>query len=75
MMYDCPECGRGRIVCWDARARAFLCIAHGCGFSARSPAGQCMCGDDRDHVARLLSMGHANVTVAWMAKQGTKGVS
>lgn len=68
--YDCPECGRKQIVWWDARARAFLCGAHGCTFSARAPAGQCACGDDREHVAKLLSRGRASVTPAWMAKQG-----
>ncbi len=58
-------------MCWDARARTFLCLSaqpH-CGFSANAPAGQCACGNDRDHVARLLSMGHANVTTAWMEAQ------
>lgn len=71
-MYDCPECGRKRIVWWDARAKAFLCGARdpACGFSVRTPAGQCTCGDDRGHVAKLLSMGHANVTLMWMAEQG-----
>ena len=68
--HDCPECGRKRIVWWDARAKAFLCGAHDCGFSTRAPAGQCTCRDDREHVAKLLSQGQADVTPAWMAKQG-----
>jgi len=69
-MYDCPKCGRNRIVWWDARARAFLCGSHGCGFSAHAPTGQCACGNDREHVAKLFSTGRANVTLAWMAEQG-----
>jgi len=69
-LYNCPECGRERIVWWDARARAFLCGAHGCGFSVQAPGGQCTCRDDREHVAKLLSIGHANVTLAWIETQG-----
>jgi len=69
--YDCPKCGRKQIVWWDARARAFLCgsMQPSCNFSARAPAGQCACGDDREHVAKLISRGQAEVTMAWMEAQ------
>ena len=71
MMYDCPACGRERIVCWDGRARRFLCGARGCGFSAPPPPGQCACGSSRDHVAVLLSTARAEATKLWVASAGS----
>jgi len=70
-MYDCPRCGGASLVCWDGRARAFLCLSRQphCGFSARAPGGQCACGHDRDHAAELISQGRAEVTKAWMESQ------
>jgi hypothetical protein len=71
MMYDCPACKRERVVWWDGRARHFLCGCPGCGFSAPPPPGQCACGHDRDHVAALFSMGHAEATKLWVSSAPT----